>query len=68
MSDMLEKVWHTPETQASVTTGLGLTYFLTLQEWIAALTIVLLVGQLGLLAVKYYKVWLEWRAKRGTKE
>ncbi len=68
MSDLLEKAWHSPETQASVTTGLGLTYFLTLQDWIAALTILLLVGQLGLLAVKYYKVWKEWRGRHGTKK
>jgi hypothetical protein len=68
VTSILDKLFHTPETQATVTVGTGAAYMLTLNEWIGLLTVVLLVGQLGLLAVKYYHVWQEWKKKRGTKE
>jgi ABC-type siderophore export system fused ATPase/permease subunit len=63
---LLDRLFHTPETQATVTVGAGAAYLLTLQDWIGILTVVLLVGQLGLLAVKYYKVYKEWKAKRAS--
>ena len=64
--DILDRLFHTPETQASVTTGVGLTYFLTLNNFIGALTVILLIGQLGLVVLKY---WDRHKAKkRGTKE
>jgi hypothetical protein len=59
-----DKLFHTPETQATITTGAGLTYYMTQTDWIAALTIALLVGQLGLLAVKYIHVYKEWKARK----
>jgi hypothetical protein len=55
-----------PETQASVTTGAGLAYYFTLNNIIGALTVVLLVGQLGLVILKYRD---RMKAKKhGTKE
>jgi hypothetical protein len=65
---ILDKLFHTPETQATVTVGTGAAYMLTLNEWIGILTVVLLVGQLGLLAVKYYHVYKEWSKKRGSQK
>lgn len=66
--NILDRLFHTPETQATVTTGAGAIYLLTLNDWIGILTVVLLVGQLGLLAVKYIHVYKEWKKKRGTKK
>jgi hypothetical protein len=67
--EFLAKVTDTviqPETQASVTTGAGLAYYLTLNNIIGGLTVVLLVGQLGLVYLKYRD---RHRAKKyGTKE
>ena len=69
MTDILDRLFHTPETQATVTVGAGAAYMFTLNEWIGILTILLLVGQLGLLAVKYYHVYKEWKVKkRGIKK
>lgn len=65
---IIDKLFHTPETQATVTTGAGAVYFLTLNDWIGILTVLLLVGQLGLLAVKYYHVYKEWKKKRVSKK
>jgi len=55
-----------PESQASVTTGAGLAYYLTLNNIIGALTVVLLVGQLGLVYLKYRDRFKG--KKNGTKE
>ncbi len=68
MSDFLDRLFHTPETQATITVGAGAAYMLTTADWIGLLTIMLLVGQLGLLAVKYYQVLKEWRKKRGSQK
>jgi hypothetical protein len=55
-----------PESQASVTTGAGLAYYLTLNNVIGALTVVLLIGQCGLVYLKYRD---RWKAKKnGVKE
>lgn len=55
-----------PETQASVTTGSSLAYFFTLNNIIGALTILLLLGQCGLVYLKYRDRWKGKR--RGTKD
>lgn len=69
MNNLFDKLFHTPETQATITVGSGAAYLLTLNEWIGILTVALLVGQLGLLVVKYIHVYKEWKAKkRGTKK
>lgn len=59
--DMASKVLPEPETQASVTTGASLAYFFTLNNIVGALTIILLLGQLGL-------VYLKYRDRRKKKE
>jgi hypothetical protein len=64
--DLIDFAYHTPETQATVTIGAGTTYFLTLNQAIGALTVILLVAQLGLAGLKY---WDRYKAKKnGTKE
>lgn len=68
MNDLFDKLFHTPETQATITVGSGVLWHLTLNAWIGILTVALLLGQLGLLVVKYIHVYMEWKKKRGTKK
>jgi hypothetical protein len=58
-----------PEVQMTGTAGASATYAFTLNEWVGALTIVLLLAQLGLAAFKYRELWQKKKAKQnGTKE
>lgn len=42
-------------------------YSLTLSEWVAVVTIVYLLLQIGLLVPKYWRVCRSWLAERGEK-
>lgn len=58
--------FHQPETQVTVTGTAATTYFLTLNNIIGALTVFLLVGQIGLMIYKWYEIWK--KKKSDTKE
>lgn len=57
-----------PETQASISGTMVTGYALTLNEVIGILTVIVLLGQAGLMAPKYYKLIKDWFNKDGTKE
>lgn len=61
---MQEHWYQKVETQVTTTIGAVGIYSLTLNEIIGILTVILLVGQIGILVYKYYKVIKEGIEKR----
>lgn len=60
----IDKFFVNPETQLTTTLAIGgAGYAITLNEFVALLTAILLIGQLGLLVIKYYKTWKEWKQR-----
>lgn len=57
---MQEHWYQKIETQVTTTVGAVGLYSLTLNEIIGILTVILLLGQIGILVYKYYKVIKEW--------
>lgn len=52
---------------AKATIGIGgaVTYHMTLNEWVAIITILYLILQIGLLTPKYWQMFKDWKAARG---
>lgn len=67
ISELIDFTYHTPETQAGITTGASLAYFFTLNNIIGALTIILLLGQVGLVYLKYRDRWKK-KGEDGSKK
>lgn len=66
---IFDKIYVNTETQFSTALAVGGTgYVLTREDFIFYLTAALLVGQVGLLVLKYYKVVKEWWNRRGLEK
>lgn len=65
---MLDRIYVNTETQLGVAVPTGIVAWASGLNWVAILSCILIVGQIGLLIPKYIKVFQEWRAKRGNKK
>lgn len=64
----MEEHWYNKiETQIGTTVGAVSLYSFTLNELIGVLTVILLLGQIGIVAYKYYGVIKEWVKSRKKK-
>lgn len=51
--------------KATIGVGGAVTAHLTLNEWVALITILYLFLQIGLLAPKYWQMFKDWKSDRG---
>jgi hypothetical protein len=66
--DLLDTLYVNTELQIGVSGSNGVMAWVLGINWLALLSFVLVIGQIGLLVPKYWKVYLEWKAKRGVEK
>ena len=61
---LLDRLYVNTETQLSVSVPTGIVAWAYELNWVAVLSCILILGQIGLLVPKYIKMFKDWKTKR----